>query len=35
VMVTSVPYHLASSTRAELRLEREMASEHARRSFRR
>jgi amino acid transporter len=34
VMVTSVPYHLASSSRAEQRLEREIASEHARRSFR-
>jgi uncharacterized protein YcaQ len=34
VMVTSVPYHLASSTRAEQRLEREIASEHARRSYR-
>jgi Amino acid permease len=35
VMVTSVPYHLASSSRAEQRLEREIASEHARRSLRR
>jgi hypothetical protein len=35
VMVTSVPYHLASSTKAEQRLEREAASEHARRSYRR
>jgi amino acid transporter len=35
VMVTSVPYHLASSSRAEQRLEREIASEHARRLFRR
>ncbi len=34
VMVTSVPYHLASSTKAEQRLERETASEHARRSYR-
>ena len=33
VMVTSVPYHLASSSKAEQRLERETASEHARRSF--
>jgi amino acid transporter len=31
VMVTSVPYHLASSGRAEQRLEREAASENARR----
>jgi amino acid transporter len=34
VMVTSVPYHLASSSKAERRLEREAASEHAR-AFRR
>jgi amino acid transporter len=34
VMVTSVPYHLASSTKAERRLERETASEHGRRSYR-
>ena len=31
VMVTSVPYHLASSTKAEERLERETASENLRR----
>jgi len=31
VMVTSVPYHLASSSRAEERLERETANENARR----
>jgi amino acid transporter len=31
VMVTSVPYHLASSTKAEERLERETANENARR----
>ena len=31
VMVTSVPYHLASSTKAEERIERETAQEHARR----
>jgi amino acid transporter len=34
VMVTSVPYHLASSSKAEQRLERETASEQARRSLR-
>jgi hypothetical protein len=34
VMVTSVPYHLASSSKAEQRLERETTSEQARRSFR-
>jgi amino acid transporter len=34
VMVTSVPYHLASFTKAEQRLEREAASDHARRSYR-
>ena len=31
VMVTSVPYHLASSTKAEERIERETAQENARR----
>jgi hypothetical protein len=31
VMVTSVPFHLASSTRAEQRFERETAQENARR----
>jgi hypothetical protein len=35
VMVTSVPYHLASSSRAEERLEREMVSDSFRRSLRR
>ena len=34
VMVTSVPYHLASFAKAEQRLERETASDHARRSYR-
>ena len=34
VMVTSVPYHLASFTKAEQRLEREAAGDHARRSYR-
>ena len=34
VMVTSVPYHLASSTKAEERIERETAQENARRSLR-
>jgi amino acid transporter len=34
VMVTSVPYHLASSGKAEQRLEREAASENARRFLR-
>ena len=34
VMVTSVPYHLASSTKAEQRIERETASENARRYLR-
>ena len=34
VMVTSVPYHLASSSKAEERIERETAQEHARRSLR-
>ncbi len=34
VMVTSVPFHLASSTRAEQRLERETAQENARRYLR-
>jgi hypothetical protein len=33
-MVTSVPYHLASSGKAEQRLEREAASENARRFLR-
>ena len=32
VMVTSVPYHLASSGKAEQRIERETANENARRS---
>ena len=31
VMVTSVPYHLASSGKAEERIERETANENARR----
>ncbi|HLL61796.1 MAG TPA: APC family permease [Propionibacteriaceae bacterium] len=35
VMVTSVPYHLASSSRAEERLEREAVSDNFRRSLRR
>jgi amino acid transporter len=35
VMVTSVPFHLASSTKAEQRLERETAQENARRYLRR
>jgi amino acid transporter len=35
VMVTSVPYHLASSSRAEERLERESVSDSFRRSLRR
>jgi amino acid transporter len=35
VMVTSVPYHLASSTKAEERLERETASDNFRRSMHR
>ncbi len=34
VMVTSVPFHLASSTKAEQRLEREAAQENARRYLR-
>ena len=34
VMVTSVPYHLASSTKAEERIARETAQENARRSLR-
>ena len=34
VMVTSVPFHLASSVRAEERIERETAQENARRSLR-
>jgi amino acid transporter len=34
VMVTSVPFHLASSTKAEQRLERETAQENARRYLR-
>ena len=34
VMVTSVPYHLASSSKAEERIERETAQENARRSLR-
>jgi hypothetical protein len=34
VMVTSVPYHLASSSKAEQRIERETASENARRYLR-
>jgi hypothetical protein len=34
VMVTSVPYHLASSTKAEERIQRETAQENARRSLR-
>jgi amino acid transporter len=34
VMVTSVPFHLASSTRAEQRFERETAQENARRYLR-
>ena len=35
VMVTSVPYHLASSSKAEERLERETVSDNYRRSLRR
>jgi hypothetical protein len=33
-MVTSVPFHLASSTKAEQRIERETAQENARRYLR-
>jgi hypothetical protein len=33
VMVTSVPFHLASSTKAEQRIERETAQENARRQL--